>query len=196
MSLFSEISIDRKAGTATVGAGQRLGQVSHENLLYHSHSLTTSPSPSRHLTSQVYLELFKKANSLIPAGTCAGNGVSGFILGGGAGPFTRRLGWGSDSLVSVSAVTASGKLVVASERVNSDLFFAVRGGGVPPAAVYQFTFKMSKAPEKMAWCQAYWRRADAVSPQQQLADFLAAFNRWAPWDLPKRNADAHLYMSR
>ncbi|KAB2571680.1 putative FAD-linked oxidoreductase YvdP [Lasiodiplodia theobromae] len=61
-------------------------------------------------------------------------GVSGFVLGGGLGPFTRRFGLGSDALVEATVVTADGRVVTVSERDDrgSDegrLFWALRGAG-------------------------------------------------------------------
>lgn len=61
-------------------------------------------------------------------------GVSGFVLGGGLGPFTRRFGLGSDALLEATVVTADGRVVTVSERDDraSDegkLFWALRGAG-------------------------------------------------------------------
>lgn len=40
-----------------------------------------------------------------PGGTCPSVGLSGYILGGGYGWFSRALGMGSDNLVEVEAVS-------------------------------------------------------------------------------------------
>ncbi|KAI0452227.1 hypothetical protein F5B21DRAFT_516240 [Xylaria acuta] len=70
----------------------------------------------------------------INGGRCPTVGVSGFMLGGGLGPFSRGLGMGCDSLLEVTIVTANGHLVTVSERDNVEskegmLFWALRGGG-------------------------------------------------------------------
>ncbi|KAI0882480.1 uncharacterized protein GGS22DRAFT_195761 [Annulohypoxylon maeteangense] len=71
---------------------------------------------------------------IINGGRCPTAGVSGFILGGSPGPFTRSFGMGSDNLMEATIVTAEGELVTVGEGddSNSDkgrLFWAIRGAG-------------------------------------------------------------------
>ena len=56
-------------------------------------------------------------------------GVTGFTLGGGFGWLHRKAGLGCDNLRAAEVVTASGDVVVASEKENSDLFWGLRGSG-------------------------------------------------------------------
>jgi hypothetical protein len=56
-------------------------------------------------------------------------GVVGYSLGGGFGWLGRKYGMAVDSIRSIQIVNASGDLVEASDSVNNDLFWAVRGGG-------------------------------------------------------------------
>ena len=56
-------------------------------------------------------------------------GIAGLTLGGGFGYLTRRWGWTADNVLGMNVVTAGGKLVRASAGENSDLFWALRGGG-------------------------------------------------------------------
>jgi FAD/FMN-containing dehydrogenase len=62
-------------------------------------------------------------------GIISTTGISGLTLGGGIGYLTRGFGLSLDNLISADVVTADGKMVVASERDNADLFWAIRGGG-------------------------------------------------------------------
>jgi FAD/FMN-containing dehydrogenase len=88
-------------------------------------------------------------------------GVTGLTLGGGFGYLSRKYGWTSDNVVSMELVTAEGKLVRASEKENSDLFWALRGGGGNFGVVTSTEHKLySVGPEVMAGAIA-WRADDA-----------------------------------
>ncbi|KAF4974249.1 hypothetical protein FZEAL_8829 [Fusarium zealandicum] len=56
--------------------------------------------------------------------------VGGYIQGGGHSPLSGLFyGVALDSVLSFQVVTASGRIFSASETCNSDLFWAIRGGG-------------------------------------------------------------------
>lgn len=62
-------------------------------------------------------------------------GCVGFVLGGGLGWLGRSHGLGSDHVRAFDVVTPDGSLVRASERDNTDLFWALRGVGGAPFGV-------------------------------------------------------------
>jgi FAD/FMN-containing dehydrogenase len=62
-------------------------------------------------------------------GIISTTGVSGLTLGGGIGYLARGFGLSLDNLLSADVVTADGKFLIASEKENEDLFWAIRGGG-------------------------------------------------------------------
>ncbi|KAJ5336689.1 hypothetical protein MYU51_005755 [Penicillium brevicompactum] len=55
--------------------------------------------------------------------------AGGYIQAGGHSPFGTRGGMASDNALEFEVVTADGKLVIANDYQNSDLFWALRGGG-------------------------------------------------------------------
>ena len=62
-------------------------------------------------------------------GIISTTGIAGLTLGGGIGYLSRGYGLSLDNLISADVVTADGRILVASERENADLFWAIRGGG-------------------------------------------------------------------
>ncbi|KAK8098971.1 berberine family protein [Apiospora kogelbergensis] len=70
----------------------------------------------------------------VNGGRCPTVGVSGFLMGAGLGPFSRTMGMGCDSVISITLVTADGDIITVRETDDpkspeGQLFWAVRGGG-------------------------------------------------------------------
>jgi hypothetical protein len=63
------------------------------------------------------------------AGSSPGVGVAGYTLGGGLGWLARRYGLAANSVTAAELVTPDGDLVRADAGHDSDLFWAIRGGG-------------------------------------------------------------------
>ena len=55
--------------------------------------------------------------------------MGGYIQGGGHSPLTGLYGIGADNVLSFEVVTADGDFVVANSTSQTDLFWALRGGG-------------------------------------------------------------------
>src|SRR5246500_1132452 len=77
-----------------------------------------------------------------PLGINSTTGVAGLTLGGGFGWLSRKFGLAADNLLSVDVVTAAGELVQANATENSDLFWALRGGGGNFGVVSSFEFRL------------------------------------------------------
>ncbi|HEU5465107.1 MAG TPA: FAD-binding oxidoreductase, partial [Candidatus Binatia bacterium] len=94
-------------------------------------------------------------------GFVSATGVAGLTVGGGFGYLTRRFGWTSDNVTSMEVVTAEGRIVRASEKENSDLFWGLRGGGGNFGVVTGFEYQLYPVgPEIVAGAIA-WRAESA-----------------------------------
>lgn len=83
-------------------------------------------------------------------GTVNSVGVGGLTLGGGYGYLTGKHGLVIDNLLEVELVLASGEIVIANEKENQDLFWAIRGAGANFGLVTKFMFK-AHAQSNLVW---------------------------------------------
>lgn len=120
-------------------------------------------------------ELDKVTNAFlmaVPLGSCPSVGVAGYALGGGEGALTPKLGFGCDSITRVEIVTADGRILNADAAENTDLFWAVRGGGGNFGVVTQLEFRMHPVGDVLAGHLKY--------PIRQARDVLRFLNQYAP----------------
>jgi FAD/FMN-containing dehydrogenase len=91
-------------------------------------------------------------------------GVAGLTLGGGFGYLARRFGWAVDNLEEVEIVTADGRVRTANREEESDLFWALRGGGGNFGVVTRFTFRLHDVGPMITGGLIAWpaTRADEV----------------------------------
>jgi FAD/FMN-containing dehydrogenase len=79
----------------------------------------------------------------LTTGDAASVGLGGLTLGGGIGFMARKYGLTIDNLLSVELVTAEGEVVRASKEQNTELFWALRGGGGNFGVVTEFEYQLA-----------------------------------------------------
>jgi hypothetical protein len=128
----------------------------------------------------------QQAGLVFPSGVVSHTGASGLILGGGTGWLTRRFGLSCDNVESFTLVTADGSQVRACARENSDLFWALRGGGGNFGVVTEFEVKLHPLTSVVL--------AEGLTPEaniRRVLEYWRDFMPDAPFDL-KWNIDLRL----
>jgi FAD/FMN-containing dehydrogenase len=143
LSAMRGVRVDPAARTVRVAAGSVWGDVDHAT---HPFGLT------------------------VPSGFISTTGVAGLTLGGGIGYLTRQFGLTIDNLLSVDVVLADGTVVTADERTNTDLFWALRGGGGNFGIVTSFEFRAQPVRTMYAG-PTFW-------PLDQTADVMKAYREF------------------
>ncbi|MFD8222097.1 FAD-binding oxidoreductase [Streptomyces sp. NPDC059697] len=145
LSPLKDIEVDPGGRTVRVGGGCVWGEVDRAT---HEHGLAT------------------------PAGIISTTGVAGLTLGGGIGHLTRKYGLTVDNLLAADLVLASGEHVRASDTENTDLYWAVRGGGGNFGVVTSFLFRLHEVSTVVAG-PTFW-------PAELGAEVLTAYRDFLP----------------
>jgi FAD/FMN-containing dehydrogenase len=145
LSPLKDIEVDPQARTVRVGGGCTWGEVDSAT---NEHDLAT------------------------PSGIISTTGVGGLTLGGGLGHLTRGYGLTIDNLLEVELVVASGDRVRASADENSDLFWAIRGGGGNFGVVTSFLFRLHEVGTVIGG-PTFW-------PVEASAEVLSVYREFLP----------------
>ena len=125
LSLMNGIRVDPQARVAWVEGGAALGDVDHETQAF---------------------------GLAVPAGVVSTTGVGGLTTGGGYGWLRGKHGMTIDNLLAVEMVTPDGQFRRASETENTDLFWAIRGGGGNFGVVTTFEFRLHEVGPMLMVC--------------------------------------------
>jgi FAD/FMN-containing dehydrogenase len=120
---LQEVEIDVAARRARVGAGARWGAVA-------------DPASEAGLAPL--------------SGSSRDVGITGYSLGGGVGWLARKHGLQANAVTAVEIVTADGELRRIDHDNETDLFWAVRGGGGSYGVVTALEFELFPVPELYA----------------------------------------------
>jgi hypothetical protein len=120
-------------------------------------------------------------------GSCLNVGVTGLTLGGGIGFLRRKYGLTLDHLLTATIVLADGNIVKCDKNQNSDLFWALLGGGSGSFGIVTdltfMTHKMDKLVLFELWIPFkyftkvfdIWQRFNFEAPRN-LTSFLQLFS--------------------
>lgn len=90
-------------------------------------------------------------------------GVAGFLLAGGYGPLTTKFGLAVDNLLGAEIVLADGRVLWADASQNTDLFWAIRGGGGNFGVVTSMRIRLHPVSEVLAGVILFpWSEAETV----------------------------------
>ncbi|KAI1175216.1 FAD binding domain-containing protein [Nemania sp. FL0916] len=78
---------------------------------------------------ELFAYMTKYNMTVLVAGPYTVGAYGGWITGGGHSALASTYGMGADQVLSLDVVTADGRFVTADVNQNTDLFFALRGGG-------------------------------------------------------------------
>jgi hypothetical protein len=146
--LMNQVTVDKANKTMTVGAGAALGNIYNK---------------------------IGAAGFAFPGGSCATVGIAGLTLGGGFGFLARPFGLACDSLQWAELVDAGGEIIEADAQQNTDLFWALRGGGGGSfGAVTRMRFKVYPLTHVVR-ISATW-----FLPQARAVKLMQAWQAWAP----------------
>ena len=104
------------------------------------------------------------------SGGCPTVGVAGLTLGGGEGRLDSKYGLACDNLLSAQLVTVDGRRIEVSENSNSDLFWAIRGGGGNFGVLTELEYQLHPVGQVLSGALSY--------PVGRIPELLQAFVRF------------------
>jgi len=97
---------------------------------------------------QAYQAVTTQGGRYVQGGGCLTVGLAGLIQGGGFGSYSKHYGTAAGSLLEAEVVTADGQIRIANTCTNSDLFWALKGGGGGSfGVVSKLTVRTHELPE-------------------------------------------------
>lgn len=142
------VKVDKEKGIATVQTGIRVGEL---------------------------VRMLAQQGILAPFGDSSTVGIGGITQGGGITAIQRSVGVISDNLLGGTLVDADGEIICFNEKQNSDLLWALRGGGGGNFGIAtSYTFRIHPAPDGVGIFEIVW-------PWEQLEEVMKAWQQWAPF---------------
>jgi FAD/FMN-containing dehydrogenase len=123
--------------------------------------------------SDLYHAVTTEAGRYVQGGGCTSVGVAGLVQSGGFGSFSKGFGTAAAGLLEAEIVTADGRVLIANPCQNTDLFWALKGGGGGSwGVVTRLTLRTHELPRYFG---AAWGRVRARS-DAAFVELLARFS--------------------
>jgi hypothetical protein len=119
---------------------------------------------------------------VFPAGVVSHTGAGGLVLGGGTGWLTRLFGLSCDNVVGFRLVTADGSLIRANDGENSELYWALRGGGGNFGVVTEFEVRLHPLTSVLL-ASSYCLRDDITLLLQDWREFMPGAPDELKWNI-------------
>lgn len=142
----------------------------------------TAPQPAVTLGSGViwmraYDAVTTKAGQYVQGGGCTTVGVAGLVQSGGFGSFSKHYGTAAAGLLEAEVVTADGRIRIANACTNSDLFWALKGGGGGSfGAVTKITVRVRELPEMMGGAIFHVKAASDIAFRRLVRHFVGFYS--------------------
>jgi len=99
----------------------------------------------------LYGEVVVKHGRYVQGGGCTSVGVGGHMQSGGFGHFSKFGGMTAGNLLEAEIVVADGRILIANAYQNSDLFWALKGGGAGWGITTRLTLATHDLPERFGF---------------------------------------------
>lgn len=124
-----------------------------------------------------YAAVTTTAGRYVQGGGCATVGVAGLIQSGGFGSMSKGFGTAAAGLLEAEIVTADGVVRTVNACTNSDLFWALKGGGGGTwGVVTKLTLKTHELPEFFGYAGGTIKAASDAAFRRLIAHFVGFYH--------------------
>jgi len=118
-----------------------------------------------------------KAGRYVQGGGCATVGVAGLVQSGGFGSMSKGFGTAAAGLLEAEIVTADGVVRTVNACTNSDLFWALKGGGGGSwGVVTKLTLRTHELPEFFGYAGGTIKAESDAAFRQLIARFMSFYH--------------------
>jgi FAD/FMN-containing dehydrogenase len=124
----------------------------------------------------LYYAVTTGAGRYVQGGGCTDTGIAGLVQSGGFGSFSKGYGTAASGLLEAEVVTADGSVLTAHACLNSDLFWALKGGGGGTFGVItRATLQTHELPKSFGGASANIKAQSDAAFKRLIAQFLTFY---------------------